>query len=206
MLAGGAMAPGDGSARAVPAPAAEGFSAVRLERVFAHCFADRWRTLLLGGAEEPFYQPAAGQDEFHRLYYRSDFFASALHEVAHWCIAGERRRQLPDFGYWYAPDGRSPLQQAAFEAAEAKPQALEWFLSIACGYPFRVSVDNLGAADGELPDTAPFRLQVLQQARQWQETGLPPRAEQFFCALASEFALGLHPADIELDLAALGAL
>ena len=84
---------------------------------------------------EPYYQPATGECDMHRLFYRSDYFASALHEVAHWCIAGERRRQLADFGYWYTPDGRSPQQQSAFEAVEAKPQPLDWFFSLACGYP-----------------------------------------------------------------------
>jgi elongation factor P hydroxylase len=139
----------------------------------------------------------------HRLYYRSDYFASALHEVAHWCIAGERRRQLADFGYWYAPDGRSPQQQSAFEAVEAKPQALEWLFSLACGYRFRISVDNLGATQAGEHDTAPFRQRVLAQARAWQQSRLPPRAELFFSALSLEFGTGLKPGDPELDLAGL---
>jgi elongation factor P hydroxylase len=177
--------------------AVEHFNAARLEQVFTTCFAQRWRTVLEGGASEPYYQPASGQGEMHRLFYRSDYFASALHEVAHWCIAGERRRQLADFGYWYAPDGRSPQQQAAFEAVEAKPQALEWFFSRACGYRFRISVDNLGAS-GE-HDTEPFRRRVLAQACTWQQAGLPQRAQLFFNALALEFGTGLLAADLEVD-------
>ena len=97
----------------------ETFNAQRLEAVFGACFAARWRTRLVGGAGEPFYQPARSAGEYHLLHYRLDYFASALHEVAHWCIAGTRRRRLPDFGYWYAPDGREPVQQRAFEALTA---------------------------------------------------------------------------------------
>ncbi len=179
------------------------FSAARLEQVFARCFAKRWCTVLEGGASEPYYLPASGQGEMHRLLYRSDYFASALHEAAHWCIAGDSRRQLADFGYWYAPDGRSPQQQAAFEAVEAKPQALEWFFSRACGYLFRISVDNLGAS-GEY-DTEPFRQRVLAQAHAWQQVGLPQRAELFFNALAREFGTGLEAGELALDQAELTA-
>ena len=155
--------------------------------------------MLEGGVNEPYYQPASTGSDMHRLFYRSDYFASALHEVAHWCIAGERRRQLPDFGYWYAPDGRSPQQQLAFESVEAKPQALEWFFSMACGYRFRISVDNLDAAQAGQYDNGPFRQRVLAQARAWQQGRLPPRAELFFHALSREFATGLKPEDLPLD-------
>ncbi len=181
---------------------ASGFQATRLERVFAGCFARQWRTVLVGGAEEPYYQPAADSHATHLLHYRCDFFASALHEVAHWCIAGEQRLQLADFGYWYAPDGRDTVQQREFEAAEVKPQALEWLFSLACGYDFCVSVDNLGAAGGEY-DTEPFRQQVLAQARSWQRAGIPRRAQVFFAALAQEFGTGLKADELELSLAGL---
>lgn len=175
------------------------FSAARLERVFAVCFTDEWRTVLLGGSDEPYYQPAGKAAELHSLHYRSDYFASALHEVAHWCIAGERRRQLADFGYWYAPDGRDTEQQRAFESVEVKPQALEWILSQACGYRFCISVDNLGAA-GELEsDTRLFKQEVLAQALHWQRNGLPPRAAVFFAALGREFGTLLQLGDLELN-------
>jgi elongation factor P hydroxylase len=175
-----------------------GFHTVRLESVFANCFADRWRTVLRGGADEPYYQPAADQQGSHLLHYRHDFFASALHEVAHWCIAGEQRLQLADFGYWYAPDGRDVAQQRAFEAAEVKPQALEWLFSLACGYRFSVSVDNLGAAGGDY-DTAPFRQQVLAQAQSWQRVGMPQRAQMFFTTLSKEFGTGLKTGELKLS-------
>jgi elongation factor P hydroxylase len=179
------------------------FQARRLERLFANCFADAWRTRLIGGAGEPYYQPATPAQKYHLLYYRSDYFASALHEIAHWCIAGEERRQLPDFGYWYAPDGRSPAQQRAFEAVESKPQALEWLFSRACGYRFCISVDNLGAPDTLASDTTAFKRQVLADALAWQRDGLPPRAQIFFAVLSAAFDTRLQPRDLDLRLSGL---
>jgi elongation factor P hydroxylase len=164
------------------------FDPRRLEQVFARCFAAEFRTRLCGGAREPLYQPAGEVSQVHLLWYREDYFASALHEVAHWCIAGEQRRQQLDFGYWYAPDGRSPEQQGAFEAVEYKPQALEWFFSLACGYRFRLSADNLGMPGGEMPDASEFRGRVCEQARYWQSSGLPARAGVFYRELCREFA------------------
>ena len=175
----------------------EGFPASRLERVFADCFAARWRTRLVGGADEPFYQPAVDEGGVHLLHYRLDYFASALHEAAHWCIAGAARRQLPDFGYWYAPDGRSAEQQREFEAVEYRPQALEWFFSRACGYRFRVSTDNLAAPQG---DALTFRIRVLEQATSWRDSGLPQRASLFFDALAGAFGTGLQARALRFEL------
>jgi hypothetical protein len=164
------------------------FSARRLEQVFNDCFAVSENTRLVGGAMEPLYRPAGEGQEYNLLIYREDFFASALHEIAHWSIAGKERRQLLDFGYWYAPEGRSPEQQRAFEAVEVKPQALEWFFSRACDYRFRVSVDNFNDESGEIPDTSDFLGEVLAQAKRWQQHGIPPRADQFYRALCAEFS------------------
>lgn len=177
---------------------ADWFGCERLERVFAACFLQSCRTRLLGGALEPLYQPAQEHGGEHLLWYREDYFASALHETAHWCIAGKARRQQLDFGYWYAPDGRSQAQQQAFEAVEFKPQALEWMFSRACGFSFRVSADNLNGLDGVVPDNSQFRLRVFAQARYWQEYGLPARAAQFYRALCAEF--GTTQAIDELQL------
>ena len=164
------------------------FAACRLEVIFTTCFAAEYRTRLSGGAQEPLYQPAADPAGEHQLWYREDYFASALHETAHWCIAGSKRRELLDFGYWYAPDGRNQSQQQAFELAESKPQALEWLFSRACGYRFCLSADNLDGFDGQVPDSSHFRQRVFEQARLWQRHGLPPRAARFFQALSHEFA------------------
>src|SRR5690606_39383874 len=55
------------------------------------------------------YLPASEPDGLARVVFAHGFFASALHEIAHWCIAGDYRRTLHDYGYWYCPDGRTPV-------------------------------------------------------------------------------------------------
>lgn len=159
-------------------------TASHLESLFAECFAESENTLLCGGAGEPFYAPAEAGQAFHLLWYRDDFFASALHEVSHWCIAGPRRRLLPDFGYWYVPDGRSRAQQVAFEHVEVKPQALEWCLARACGFRFRVSIDNLAGEEGGPRDHSEFERAVVAQANSYRGRGLPARASSYAGALA----------------------
>lgn len=179
------------------------FSAARLERVFDRSFGRQWHTRLQGGAQEPLYQPATGDNEQHVVFYRADYFASALHEVAHWCIAGDRRRLLPDYGYWYAPDGRNQQQQQAFEAVEYQPQALEWWFSQACAYRFYISVDNLDGSGGGEADTSAFARRISAQAQQWQRQGLPARAQLFFDGLRQEFGAGGSPAELDFSLDAL---
>jgi elongation factor P hydroxylase len=157
-----------------------------LEQVFADCFEGTCNTRLIGGATEPCYRPSSNPTQPHCLYYREDFFASALHETAHWCIAGAQRRLLPDFGYWYAPEGRDAQAQANFEAVEYKPQALEWIFSRACGYPFRPSLDNLQPG-GEMPDARAFVQRIVEQIEHWQSAGLPARAGSFFTRLGEVY-------------------
>jgi elongation factor P hydroxylase len=192
-----------GAAVKLTQPLANGFCSERLERVFAACFAHKLHTRLQGGADEPLYQPALQAEDSHVLYYRADYFASALHEVAHWCIAGVERRLRVDFGYWYAPDGRSDPEQLAFESVESKPQALEWYFAKACGYRFRMSVDNLDGVSGELPDMSGFRQQVCDQALCWQRAGLPARAGEFFYGLCREFDTPTTPDELHFSLAEL---
>lgn len=179
------------------------FDSAQVERVFNDCFADSCNTRLLGGAAEPFYQPAVGSGGCHVLYYRADFFASALHEVAHWCIAGAQRRLQPDFGYWYAPEGRSAEQQNSFELVEYKPQALEWFFSQACAYRFQVSPDNPDLASAGMLDITAFQRRVLAQALAWQKVGLPTRAGVFYSALCREFCTCIPAAQLSFTLAQL---
>ena len=149
--------------------------------VFADCFAKSYKTLLVGGGEEPLYQPATAPAAYHQIVFRADYAASALHEVAHWCIAGDARRQRVDYGYWYEPDGRNSEAQHIFERVEVRPQALECFFNVAAGRGFQVSIDNLG---GEIIDSFPFQLAVWQQVQWYLRHGLPARAEQFRRALA----------------------
>ncbi len=155
-----------------------------LIRLFADCFADSHNTQLVGGGSEPEYIPAGPQGPLHRIVFTRDYFRSALHEVAHWCVAGEARRQLHDFGYWYAPDGRSASEQAAFEAVEVKPQALEWLFCEAAAHPFRVSLDNLS---GESTDSLPFKRAVVEQVSRYLEQGVPTRPARFIQALLNHY-------------------
>jgi len=167
-----------------------------LERLFAECFARDFATRLVGGAEEPLYLPAEAEGELHSIYYREDFFASALHEVAHWCIAGEVRRGQVDYGYWYTTDGRNRDQQREFERVEVKPQAIEWHLALAACHPFRISNDNLSQQDVA---SGQFATAVALQASLYCETGLPERAEQFRQQLAAYFGGVLQPVPAQFE-------
>lgn len=163
-------------------PDCTALSAKQLEQVFEQCFVLSHNTRLVGGASEPLYRPLSqSAEEAHIIFYSHDYAASALHEVAHWCVAGKERRQLEDYGYWYAPDGRTAEQQALFERVEVRPQAMEWLFNVAAGRRFRVSADNLTMGLGP-SDT--FKQAVFDQARAFCIEGLPSRAERFAFALA----------------------
>lgn len=173
-----------------PAPRPDGpaptHAALRLERVFARCFEAEWRTRLEGGGAEPLYIPSPDTEvQPHRVVYREDYFASALHEVAHWCLAGAARRQREDYGYWYRPDGRDAEAQRAFEAVEARPQALEWIFSEACGADFTLSADNLDAGEG--PSDG-FAAAVAREKEKLEREDLPPRAARFKRGLEIEWS------------------
>lgn len=165
----------------------------RIVTVFDRCFSDAegLNTRLVGGHEEPYYRPADdAPGSVHQIEFTRDYAASALHEAAHWCVAGAERRRQPDYGYWYAPDGRSAAQQVEFERVEVKPQALEWIFSVACGLHFRVSADNLDAGLGPSPA---FKRNIWQQVQRYCEcpgVGKPAinhRAITFARALARAF-------------------
>lgn len=126
---------------------------------FAH-----YQTVLMGGADEPLYQPASESSGRHQIHFRADYFRSALHEIAHWCVAGPERRLLEDYGYWYSPDGRNAEQQAAFEQVEVTPQAYELLFCAACGHPFNVSLDNLEAGEQARVNEALFKARVIEKA------------------------------------------
>lgn len=148
--------------------------------IFNQCFGEEYNTQLEKGGDEPIYLPADESRPYHAIFFARGFFSSALHECAHWLIAGEKRRLQVDFGYWYEPDGRTKEQQALFQSAEVKPQAMEWILSRAAGCPFRVSIDNLS---GEELDRSTFIHAVHNQVKSYCEQGLAPRAKKFHDAL-----------------------
>jgi len=151
-----------------------------LQNIFHKTFREHYRTQLVFGADEPFYEAAKSDTEEHKIICREDFFASGLHEISHWCVAGEKRRMIDDFGYWYNPDGRSIEQQKVFESVEITPQALEMAFSKACNYNFKVSADNLSLPEY---DTAPFTKKVTQKFQYYEKNGYPKRAELFIKAL-----------------------
>jgi len=143
--------------------------------VFNDRLGTRYGVRLKGGGAEPFYRSAKAA-ECALIVFRADYSASALHEVAHWCLAGPQRRQLDDYGYWYLPD-RDATQQSDFEAVEARPQALEALFAEAAGVDFRVSSDDVAS----LPSSA-FKARVAAERRLIQQR-LPVRAKRFLAAL-----------------------
>ncbi|WP_428771729.1 elongation factor P hydroxylase [Vibrio sp.] len=161
--------------------------------IFHQTFFTTYNTELVLGGEEPIYLPANDQVPYHRIVFARGFYASALHEIAHWCVAGPERRLLEDFGYWYHPDGRSETVQAEFEQVEIRPQAYEWILSRSAGFPFSVSCDNLHG-DFE-PDRLGFMTKVQQEVLTILRRGLPPRVQQLSDALRSFY----HTAPLVAD-------
>ena len=146
-----------------------------------------YKVELVRGDSEPEYFPAidfpAIDSKLARIEFAHGFFASALHEISHWCVAGAKRRKLSDFGYWYAPDGRSAAQQLAFERVEIKPQALECLFTLACRRPFQVSQDNLFATFDTSSST--FAADVYSQAQRYiaHPQNLPKDAQALLWAL-----------------------
>ena len=132
-----------------------------------------YNTRLVGGFDEPFYQaPTNGQPA--EIRFTRDYERSALHELAHWCVAGDQRRRLDDYGYWYAPDGRDTQQQQLFFRVEIRPQALEKHFCSALGLVFDISADNLDNPD--ISGLQTFRQAVNEQYLQLSRNGLPSRA------------------------------
>ena len=118
------------------------------------------------------------------IQFTHDYFRSALHETAHWCVAGEDRLKLDDWGYWYSPDGRNAQQQKAFYQVEVKPQALEWIFCDACSESFSVSADNL---DGSTQGLEDFEKKVALQKERFLSEGLSERPARWVEGLRREF-------------------
>lgn len=173
----------------------QGHTVEQVIEVFNQCFAESTNTRLVLGDGEPLYMPASNRCAYHRVIFAHGFYRSALHEIAHWCVAGKVRRQLVDYGYWYKPDGRNADEQKAFEQVELKPQALEWLFCLAAQHSFEVSCDNLGADNPDMIDSAGFARQVEIQLNQYLAFGLPKRAVTFVKALAGFYG---HPDPLRL--------
>lgn len=152
--------------------------------LFNELFQTACNTVLEPASTDPYYLPADESSPYNRVQYAHGFFASALHEVSHWCLAGERRRQLVDFGYWYKPDRQLAADQLEFERLEIKPQALEWIFTVATKKDFFVSADNLNFQEWDLTN---FRQEVRQQALHFLQDGLSSRAESFLLGLKKHY-------------------
>lgn len=177
-----------------------------LIQLFNDTFFEAFNTRLIKGGDEPLYLPAnslpaqnlltnslptsnlleisssVGESRtYHQIIFARGYYASAFHEISHWCQAGEARRLLEDFGYWYNPDGRDELQQNKFEQVEVIPQAIEWAFNVAAQRKFHVSSDNLS---GFQADTNRFQKRVFQQVQVFLTRGFPVRANQFIAVLA----------------------
>jgi elongation factor P hydroxylase len=173
-----------------PAETCDQRLATFIEKAFAYCFALDYNTQLVGGALEPLYQPASGSKPA-RLLYREDFPASALHEAAHWCVAGSARRRLEDFGYHYIAGPRTPDQQAAFFALELRTQSLEKQFAHAAGLDFLPSADNLQAdLDDFSREIAAYEPKLLD----WLASSAGARAQRFIQRLTD--TISTFPEDI----------
>ena len=159
-----------------------------LIQLFDQTFGERFNTRLIKGGDEPLYSPANQFCHYHQIIFAHGYYASALHEISHWCIAGKKRRLLEDFGYWYQPDGRNEQEQQRFEQVEIKPQAVEWALCVASNKKFTVSADNLNGFEA---DTASFKKGVYQQVRGYLEQGFPAQANTFIKVLANFYGVKL---------------
>jgi elongation factor P hydroxylase len=154
-----------------------------LQFLFHQQFYHSEKTSLQFGAKEPFYQ-APSDDNHAIIFTRELYFSSALHEIAHWCLAGKNRRKLDDFGYWYIPDGRNKAQQLEFERVEVKPQAIECLFSWASQHSFYFSADNLNEKNSI---SFAFKKAIKHQIKEYSKKGLPLRAAIFFEYLLKTF-------------------
>jgi elongation factor P hydroxylase len=170
-----------------------------LINIFNQCFSEKYNTRLVKGLDEPIYSPANSKCAYHQIVFAHGYYASAVHEIAHWCVAGEKRRLLEDYGYWYEPDGRDLAQQEEFERVEVKPQAIEWILSRSAGFKFGVSSDNLHA-DLRERDSTPFKDAVHKKVQFLLVNGLDERVKILSDELIRFYSQSaLNKADFLLD-------
>ena len=139
-------------------------------------------TKLIDEGTEPIYQPAQHHGEAHKIFFAHGYWSSALHELAHWCIAGSERRKLLDYGYWYKPNRSQKDDRQRFLQSEARPQALEWHFTVALGQDFFVSLDDFSNDQNMLEE---FRRMIRKEAIDLHQNSLPPRAQVFVNDISS---------------------
>ena len=158
----------------------------QLIECFNALFLNSLNTELVRGEGEPLYLPADSDYPHHRIIFAHGFFSSALHEIAHWCVAGPERRLLEDFGYWYKPDGRTAEEQAEFERVEVSPQAYEWILTVSAGRKFHFSADNLSQGLGA---SESFKEAVFKRVQDVFTNGMNPRLQALSEALRAIYTI-----------------
>lgn len=165
---------------------------IEIARRFNGTVGRRYHAVLIGGADEPLYQPAASGRPAEIRYTR-DYAQSALHELAHWCIAGPERRGLLDYGYWYDPPPRAGRARELFFAVEGRVQGLELLFARAAGVRFHVSFDDPGSDPGD------FEARVRRAARAWLAAEFPARTAAVFAALADDWRARIAARQGETD-------
>lgn len=153
---------------------------------------NKYNTVIIGGFDEPFYLAAVGGKQAE-IQFSHDYIRSTLHELSHWCVAGVERRKIDDFGYWYAPDGRSQQQQDEFFKLEIKPQAIEWAFSIVCGVKFEASVDNL---NNQVEGVDEFKQNLVLQLQDYLTNGFTKRVEEIIQLISNHQGIGDFKATI----------
>ena len=134
---------------------------------------------ITGGADEPYYQ-APKESEKAKIFFKENYPRSLLHEMAHYCLAGQKRRKLDDYGYWYSPCGRNANEQSLFEKVEARPQGLEKAMCEAIGINFSPSLDDFSGR----PASKTF-LNKLEKSYNEMRINPPPTAKKVLVALSS---------------------
>ena len=157
----------------------------RLLIIFNALFLESENTVIELSLDEPLYVPASKAGESSKILFSHGFFSSALHEMSHWLVAGEKRRKIEDYGYWYKPDGRTFEEQQEFEKVEILPQAIEWILSQSCDHRFHFSADNLNSG---FVISEQFKQNVSLKAQSLLVHGLPDRMDKLVSELVSSFS------------------
>lgn len=155
-----------------------------LATVFNMTFNESEQTILMATDDEPCYLPKDEQYPFNRIYYTKDSYTSLMHEVAHWCRAGKERRQLPDYGYWYQAEDRSPEAQQLYVASESKTQALEWIFCVAAGVCIQIIPENQPYS---FKPSLEFRKSIYMAVLHYLQKGLSDRPERFKQALLNYY-------------------
>ncbi len=153
----------------------------QIAELFNSVFAGKYNTVLCGGATEPLYLPGSEETGIpSRLCFSHDYPRSALHEISHWCIAGAKRRKLPDFGYVYVPPPRATAEQKRFFELELKAQTLEYIFCEAVDIRFSPSADNLMVT---METLTRFMQSIIELSVKWKCKGLAGDAGLFLQAL-----------------------